>query len=242
MRKTFGTLVLAAAVASLAGQGTAAEGWTFEVIPYAWTVGIDADVTVGGRTTEADVGFDDILDNFDGGAEIAGIARYNRWVIVGQFDYLGIDSDSGDDASDVLRVEMDSFIWSAAAGYQFDGFVENSTIDVLVGARGIAFDTTLSLKGGATGDRSETVDAYDAIVMVRPSFQLSEKWCFNPTFAIGGGDSDLTYELQPEFEYTFNERWAGRIGYRRLYYDVEGDNGAFDGSFDGMTVGAGLNW
>jgi hypothetical protein len=35
--------------------------------------------------------------------------------------------------------------------------------------------------------------------------------------------------------------WAGRIGYRRLYYDVEGDKGEFDGSFDGMTVGAGLN-
>jgi len=242
MKRTLLLLALVAMVGLPAARVTAAEGWSFEVIPYAWMVGIDADVTVGGRTANADVGFDDILDNFDGGAEIAGIARYQRWVLIGQFDYLGIDSDSGDDASDVVRVEMDSFIWSAAAGYQFDGFVEDSTIDVLVGARGISFDTTLSLKVGATGDRSETVDAYDAIIMVRPAFRLSEKWRFDIPLAIGGGDSDLVYELQPEFQYAFNEQWSGCFGYRYLHYDVEDDKGKFDGSFSGAILGVSVSW
>ena len=33
---------------------------------------------------------------------------------------------------------------------------------------------------------------------------------------------------------------AGRIGYRRLFYETEGDRAKFDGSFQGVIAGLGI--
>ena len=86
------------------------------------------------------------------------------------------------------------------------------------------------------------MQAYDAVVIVHPCFPFGGKWSFNPSFTLGAGDSDFTYELQPVFAYTFNERWAGRVGYRYLHYEVDGDHGEFDGSFSGAIFGIGVTW
>jgi hypothetical protein len=35
---------------------------------------------------------------------------------------------------------------------------------------------------------------------------------------------------------------VGRIGYRRLYYDIKGDRGEFEGALHGVIVGLGLTF
>ncbi len=66
---------------------------------------------------------------------------------------------------------------------------------------------------------------------------------FNPTLAFGGGgDSELIYELQPQFQYQFTDNLALRVGYRRMYYDVKGDRGEFDGVIHGAMLGLGLKF
>jgi len=76
---------------------------------------------------------------------------------------------------------------------------------------------------------------------VRPCVPITQKLRFNPTFAVGAGDSDLTWELQPCVQYQFTDHMGVRFGYRRVHYDVEGDHGnTFDAAFQGFFVGASL--
>ena len=213
--------------------------WAVEITPYAWLAGVDADVTVGNREVDVDVGFSDLLDNLDFAAAFLAVAQYDRFVLWGQVDYLDLNTGDVDTPIGVdARAESKALFLTTAAGYQFDGFVQGSTIDVLLGLRYLRMKNKLSLEGFGTSRR--TRDLIDAVLVVRPSFQLSEKWRFNPTLSIGAGDSDLTYEIQPQFQYQFNDTLAARLGYRRLYYDVDKNNFEFDGAFHGFLLGLGF--
>ena len=56
----------------------------------------------------------------------------------------------------------------------------------------------------------------DTVVMLRPSFQISERWRFNPTLAYGvSGDSDTTYSMMPQLQYQFSDSFAARFGYKK---------------------------
>jgi hypothetical protein len=212
--------------------------WKFEFTPYAWFAGIDGDVTVGDRTAEVDVGFGDLFDAVDIVGSFLTVTQYQRWVFWGQLDYFALDSDNLDNSPDIAKVESDTLILTVAGGYQFDGFVKNSTIDVLGGIRYANMENTLSITG--IGTRKKDRGITDAVLVLRPSFQLMEKLRFNPTMSIGTGDSDLTWELQPQLQYAFTEHVAARVGYRRLAYDVKGDNVDFDGTFHGFILGVGF--
>ena len=62
--------------------------------------------------------------------------------------------------------------------------------------------------------------------MLRPSFQISERWRFNPTFAYGvSGDSDTTYTMMPQVQYQFSDSFAARFGYKKVHYEFDGDSG-----------------
>lgn len=215
------------------------EDWSFEFTPYAWLAGVDADVTVGNREAEVNPSFSDLLDNLDLAAAFLTTAQYNRWVLWGQVDYLSLDSGDVDTRLNVdARAKSKSLFVTTAVGYQFDGFVEGSTIDALIGTRYLHVKNKLSLGNFETD--SKTRDLLDAVLVLRPSFPLGEKWRFNPTLSIGAGDSDLTYELQPQFQYQFSENFAARFGYRKLYYDIDKKNFEFDGTFEGFLLGVGI--
>ena len=41
-----------------------AEDWEVTLSPYAWLAGVDAEVSIGERTVDAEIEFDDILDDY----------------------------------------------------------------------------------------------------------------------------------------------------------------------------------
>jgi len=45
--------------------------------------------------------------------------------------------------------------------------------------------------------------------------------------------------LQPQLAYKITDWLVGRIGYRHLYNDIEGDSGEFDGVLHGVILGVG---
>ena len=124
---------------------------------------------------------------------------------------------------------------------------EGQTFDLLVGVRTLHVENDLNVYGH--GSVSEDNDLTDPIFVVRPSIPVFPSKIkglrFNPTLAIGaGGDADLVYELQPQFQYQINDHVAARVGYRRVGYEFEGDNKDNELNIDlsGMIVGVGVTW
>jgi outer membrane protein OmpA-like peptidoglycan-associated protein len=249
------TLGIVGTVIVLGTAGTAIasdqEGFQLEITPYAWLQGVDGTIESGTREASFDQGIDDLVDNVDMGLSGLVVASFNRFVLYGQYDFveLGLNGDEIDDSDIVLpdgvKVDgdTDEDIWTAAAGYRFDTFGEN-TVDVLVGARGATIDTELRVTG-LPGRQSE-VESTDTVVMLRPSFRISENWRFNPTLAYAvSGDADTHYELQPQIQYQFSDSFAFRFGYRTLHYEVEDGNsgdddyGKLDVDFSGLMFGVG---
>jgi opacity protein-like surface antigen len=215
-------------------------GWKFEITPYAWLAGLDADVKVRGREFSVDKKFDDIVDQVDLAGSVIAVAENDRWEVYAQADYFSLTSD--DTRMGVKgEIDSDSYILTAGAGYQFNGPMEGSSIAVLAGLRHTSLDNSVTLSG--IGSASRTTELTDALLVLRPSLPLTEKLRFNPTMNVGAGDSDLTYELQPEFQYNFTDTLAGRLGYRRVYYKEEKDsNNEFKGSFAGLIAGLGFTF
>ncbi len=228
--------ILLAPVSAVIAQD---DKWRFEVTPYFWAAGVDGEATVQGRHVDIDADFDDLFDAVDAGAGLVTRAQRGVFVVYGQFDYVGMDTDELDDAPAGGSIQTDTFLGALAAGLQFDLPLEGSTIDLLGGVRYAWIENDLDITG--VGSAEDDLDIVDGIFVVRPSLRLSERWRFNPTFAVGAGDSDLTWEAQPIVQYQISKSLAIRAGYRRLFYDVEGDKGnSIEAAFQGLIVGVGL--
>jgi len=217
------------------------KGWTFEITPYAWFQGIDGTLTVGDKDYDFDQDFSDLYDSVDMGASLMTIARHNQWVVFGQFDYVSLDTDTNGDKSEAVRLEVDQFFGALAGGYTFE-LCSRATMDVLVGVRYAELDNTITGKLGGGRKADFTADSTDGIIMLRPRTKITEKLFFNPTISVGAGDADLVYELQPEFQYFFNETVDLRFGYRRIHYEFENGDNELDVDFSGFLVGVGFNF
>lgn len=229
-----------AGIATVAPAQAAENVWKGEITPYLWTVGVDGDVTVGDREVSVDVGFDDVLDVTDAAGSVLGVLQYGRLVFWGQVDYLSVSTDELDNAPARGSLDSDSTIATLAVGYKF-GDPNGKTYDLMIGARRISLENTLELNGIGRFEREQ--DFTDAVVVFRPSIPLSQRWRFNPTLSFGTGDSEKTYEMWPQLQYRAMDHLALRLGYRRLFYDIEGDSGnKFDASFSGWIIGVGGIW
>jgi len=233
-----GALVAAAAISV---RGAEPEGWSFEITPYAWLAGIDGDVTVKGQKVHVKQSFSDLIDKVDLAGAVIAIANYNRWQVFAQGDFFSLsDSATAPDGTSG-KADSDTYIFTGGAGYQFNGPLAGSRIGVLAGVRYTHLDNQVKVSG--IGDFKKTGDITDALFMLRPSIPIIDRLRFNPTMDIGAGDSDLTYELQPEFQYNFTDSVAARLGYRRVYYKEKQSSGTeFDGSFSGFLVGLGVTF
>ncbi|MET0988355.1 MAG: hypothetical protein ABW034_23385, partial [Steroidobacteraceae bacterium] len=244
---------VATAVATVLAIGTSTayaqeSPWSFEISPYLWASGIDADVKVRDREGKVDVKFDDVLDRLDKAGSLFATAQHNKFVIMTQLDYLSTDTDEldADDqpAGGNAKFESELFMGTLALGYRFGSWQEKRSVDVLLGARQLSFDSEMTIDG-VGNFKAKKKDYYDPVLFVRPTFRLSDRWRFIGSFSYGtGGDAESTWELQPMFQYLINDHVSVRFGYRRLYYDIETNGGAneFDGSFTGLILGISGAW
>jgi hypothetical protein len=220
---------------------TPTDAWSVEITPYAWLPGIKGDVTVRNTTVDVDQSFSDIFKSVKFAADALGIARYNNWVIYTQLDYFSLSTTQLENPPSRGSFATKETLYLVAAGYRVNGWSSGQTFDFLLGAQGLHTDNTLSFY--QIGSFSNTNNIVDAVFMVRPSFQFSQHWLFNPTISVGGGDSKLTYQLQPQFQYQFNATWEMRFGYRRLSYNIDSHRGNnLDVRMSGPLIGFGATF
>ncbi len=241
-------LMIVGLSASVYADETRTEGLSLELTPYFWAAGADGKISARGQTAHFDRSFSDIIKNTDAAFMGLGVISYNRFVLYADYDYLGLSDDVKTKNGVVVptgtkvKGELNMGVGTYAAGYRFDTFGEN-TMDVLFGVQLTDLQPKVKIAGQTFSNKSNLTDT---VVMLRPSFQISEKWRFNPTLAYGiSGDSDTTYSMMPQVQYQFSNAFAARFGYKKLYYkESDGSKGnntyqQFDGDVSGMFIGVG---
>jgi hypothetical protein len=240
MRKILGAVIAATALQGAAPAALAADSG-FTVTPYLWAVGIDGDIQARGEDTTVSMDFQDVVENLDMAASALFEANVGNWVSYAMVDYLSLDTGDvdtrfpGRDAD----VEMDSTLATVATGYRVH-MSERSTIDVQVGIRYARMDTQVWIEG--VGQRDADNNVYDGILALRPRLALSRNWTFSPTMSIGAGDSDLTWELSPQFVYDCDCGFDVRVGYRNLNYEFEKGSDSMDLTIKGPVIGFGFSF
>jgi len=238
MRKILGAAIAAIALQGAAPAALAADSG-FTVTPYLWAVGIDGDIQAHGEDTNVSMDFQDVVDNLDMAGSVLLEGNVGNWVSYAMVDYLSLDTGDvqtrfpGRDAD----LELDSTMITAATGYRVH-MSERSTIDVQVGIRYAQMDVQASIEGVGQRDADNTI--YDGILALRPRLALSKNWTFSPTMSIGAGDSDLTWELSPQFVYDCSCGFEVRLGYRNLNYEFEKGSDSLDLTIKGPVIGFGF--
>jgi hypothetical protein len=236
-----GLALVAAGSVARAAEPT---GWKFEITPMAWLAGLEGDGKIRGKDFEFEKSFGDLVDSVDFAAGVLTTVQYERYLLWVQLDYISSSTDNLDAEDQPKRASIDSdmFLAETAVGYQIDGWSEGQTFDILVGFRMLNIETKLDL--GSVGDFSSDKTLVDPMLVIRPNLPITEKLSFNSTLAIGGGgDADLVYEMQPQFQYDVNENVSLRLGYRRVGYKFDGEkNSELNVDLAGLIVGAGFKF
>jgi len=255
MKKTIIATIAASLLlaAGLAASAAEPQGWKFELSPYAWAAGLEGDVTVNGHKTDFDKEFSDLIEGVDMAASLLAVVQYNRYLLWGQSDYLSMSTDNLDveDRPEGGKLDSKMLLNELAAGYQFDGFMEGMTIDVLAGVRTLTMDNELTIYDKGTKETEDPVEntRVDGLLVLRASLPILPSKIdglrFNPTLAIGAGDSELVYELFPQIQYQITENIAARLGYRTVGYKIKGehnDDNEVNIRMAGLLLGIGVTF
>lgn len=218
-----------------------------ELTPTIFIAGTDGSVTVEGIEIEFDKTPGDLFNYVEFAGGLAGLVQYNRWVLRAQFDYFGMSTDAleVEDRPKGGKLDSDLYVTTAAVGYQFDGWKEGQTYDVLIGLRSLHVENALEVYD--VGSYSADRDLLDPALGLRATYPLFPRkikgLALTATTAFGGGgDSRFVYDLQPAIQYQITDNIAARLGYRRLGWRVEGDEGdgelkfALSGFIGGIAV------
>lgn len=231
----------------------ASDGWNVELTPYFWAAEIDGDVTLRGRTGEANISFSDILDNLD----IAFMGRMEawkgeRWGWYLDILYMDLGSDYKTPAA-VISTDMDvkmSTIDLGLARRIWDN--QDMSFDLLGGIRYINMDGEIDIKVGgplaglglgASFDRKE--DWIEPVVGGRLRWEMNDDLAAAVRFDFGGFDigdaAALTWNLVVGIDYQIKDNMKLKAGYRIFDMDYEAGSGnnkfGVDAQFRGPIFG-----
>jgi hypothetical protein len=233
----------------VSGMAQGKPGWQFEVTPYAWLAGFEGDMTIGGETVEFEKSFEDLVDAVEVGASLRIGAEYNRFMMGALVDYFSMSTDELDVEDRPAGGSLDTklLLTEVAVGYRVNGWSEGQSFGLMVGVRNMHIEGDLEIYGhGTTSGERDVTDAMFYVLPSMPVFPSKIKGLrFNPILGIGAGDSDLVYELFPQFQYQFTDMISGRLGYRTAGWKFKGDNNEdneLNFSMSGLIAGIGMTF
>jgi hypothetical protein len=232
-------LHLAAPVAS--GQAApATEGWRFQISPYLWGPGFEGRVGILDRQTEVDASFRDMLGDLNFGFTAVFEANRNRFVTLTDLVYFNLSTEEatpGPLFSSVNAIQR-SLVVDSGAGYRIAGS-EAAFFDVIGGIRFWRVNGELELRPGVLpGTEVErTRNWVDGTLALRGKWSFSPVWYIRGYGDIGGGGSNLTYQLVGVAGASISDKVAIAFGYRRLNVNYNKDSFLFDTKMEGPVIG-----
>ena len=215
--------------------------WETEIAIYGWFSRLDGDIKIPGSPgsgTDFYVDASDIIENlsmvFMGGVE----SKYNKWSILLDVVYMDVGdsvnktfnlaSQANIPVNGNLDLDLSSWVVHSSVGYEVVN-TDRITLSVIGGVRYLTIDVDVktSLKEPITGaghshNISDNKGVVDGIAGIRGYIAINENWYIPYHADIGGGGSNLTYQLFTGIGYKFS--WGDiKAGYRYLNYDLDED-------------------
>ncbi len=221
-----------------------ASGWTFTVAAYGWLAGLKGNVGAGGRTAHVDASIGDVLSNFDIGVMGLAEARYQRFGVFTDFNYVRLSA-SSDTPFGALASSADltvhSLMWTAAAEYRVVETPEAS-VDAFAGFRLYSLKNELDFNGpGALAgvSLSDQQTWADPIVGLKARYSITPQLYLTGWGMVGGAVSaDVTWDVMAAAGYQFSDKFSAVLGYRASGVDYEKDGFVYDTVQQGPLIGA----
>ncbi len=192
---------------------------------------------------EVNASFSDLLDNLSAGLMLVGEANWRRWVVLGDFAYLGVEAEGTLAGTTAVELDADVVEGTLLAGY---ALVEENhcRVDMFAGLRVWSAETDVSLSGLVTGSRSSHETWVDPILAARVRAQAWRKLYMNTYVDLGGfgAGSDFTWQVYGGLGYPITDRLSAQVGYRYLDVDYDKDGFIFDVALQGWLIGLGVSF
>jgi hypothetical protein len=232
------SFLLFAVSGSASAQGELPEAesdkWQFTIAPlYLWAVGIDGNIGVGPVVAPVNINFGDALSNLSGAFTLHFEARKKRWNVLADYMWVGLEPSASLPTGVPVNVDLDMQIGELGGTY----LVTDSSpyVEILGGARYQKVDLTASPTPVSVDD-----SWWDGFVGARITGKWGN-WKVVGRGDVGGGGSDLVWNVSLLGDYRFKKWGSVFAGYRLLDYDYSSGSGAsrfvFDTRLQGPLLG-----
>jgi hypothetical protein len=217
------------------------EGWRVRLIPYLWGPDFEGRVGIGDRMADVDASFLDIIRELNFGFMGTVEANRNRFSTLTDFIYLTL-SDKHATPGPLFsgaKVSTKPFLLTSEGGFRVAGSDE-SYVDVLGGIRFWHIKSELDFDPGAVVsglDVSDSRSWVDGIFALKGKVRISPKWYLVGYGDIGGGGSNLTYQILGAAGVDLGRRYALVLGYRHLQVNYNKDRFLFNTGMGGPVIG-----
>jgi hypothetical protein len=215
---------------------------TFKGAAYLWATGLEGRMRTLPPlpTVKVDIGFDQVMKNFDGGIMGAGEIGYGRYLLF--FDVIASKISPNKTVYPAgvpagVKVDSASFIGLAAVGYRFVD-TDRYSLDGFAGVRGFSTRNTLRVQLlPGTLKLSESEQWADAVIGARFRLNLTPSWYLTTIGFVGKGASRYEWDVFGGVGYVIDERWSAFAGYRAMKVDYRNGNFIFDALQQGPVLG-----
>ena len=208
--------------------------------PYLFLAGVSGDVGAKGLNTTVDASAGDLLSHFQFGFMGGFEAHRKKLIFPSDLMYISLDDskDLSGPAYATASAGSKMFLFSPQAGYRLIQ-KKGMSVDALAGIRYWHTSSTLQFTPSQLPaiERNDSKDWVDAIAGVRAQVQLSKRFSLLGRADIGGGGSDLTYQLLGGVDIAATEKISVLVGYRYLFVNYDKDGFLFDGALHGIPMG-----
>lgn len=219
------------------------DGWQYELTPYLLASAMDGTVGVGANTIPVDMSFSDIWDNLDAGFMGIFTAQKGPWTFAAEGVYMKLAAEVTGPVLGVVSADVTNSLYVAQGSVGYRVLDERTKVDVLGALRWTKLDVDMAITGplntlNVGGDESWT----DAVVGVRVLHPLADRVTLFGYADVGGGGSDLTYQLMGGVNWEFARDFTAKLGYRYLSWDYDDNGVVWDMAASGPYLGLGIRF
>ncbi len=222
--------------------------WEFRLEPYGWLAGISGTTGILGQPISTDLSTSDLLHHLKMSLASQIEVRYNRWGLLLDAFYADIGGYIQTPGPFVRQLAVDDklFIFQAIPNYRLFRS-DKGFFDLVAGVR--VMSTKLRLTGFrfspfANGyfNRSDSKAWADFVGGARGQYFLYQGLFVAAYGDIGGGSSDLTWQVQGTLGYKFSKLVSAEFGWRLLSDNYQSGGFTYNVKQQGLFTGVSFTW